>query len=113
MICYGVCKIIFKEVGKLIFGVMKIWMDEVSGCLNKDECGIFLGVFDIGDLIFVIYIDGSYEFMELDLNKKFEFKEFFYIGKYDEEQVVLVIYYEGECKWSMVKWFNIEIFLLE
>lgn len=60
LICYFVWKIILKEVGKFILGVIKVWMDEVSGWLNILDWGIFFGVFDIGDILLVIYKFGEY-----------------------------------------------------
>ncbi len=105
---YGVRKIILKEVGKSTLGAMKIWMDEVSGRLNKDERGLFLGAFDTGDQVLAVYTDGSYELMELDLNKKFEPKELFHVGKYTDAVVISAVYYEGERKWTMVKRFKVE-----
>ncbi len=46
--------------------------------------------------------------MDLDLNKKFEPKELFHVGKYDPQSAISAIYYEGERKWTMVKRFKVE-----
>ncbi|MEL6835081.1 MAG: DNA gyrase/topoisomerase IV subunit A [Bacteroidota bacterium] len=105
---YGVRKTVLKEAGKSTLGAMKLWMDEVSGRLNKAERGLFLGAFDTGDQLLAVYTDGSYEVMDLDLNKKFEPKELFHVGKYDPKAAISAIYYEGERKWTMVKRFNVE-----
>jgi len=105
---YGVRKIVFKEAGKSTLGAMKIWMDEVSGRLNKAERGLYLGAFDTGDQILAIYIDGSYELMDLELAKKFEPKDLFFVGRYKSEMVISAIYFDGERKWTMIKRFNIE-----
>jgi topoisomerase-4 subunit A len=89
---------------------MKLWMDSVSGRLNKAERGVFIGAFDTGDQLLAIYTDGSYEIMDIDLEltKKFDPKELFYVGKYDKDNVISAVYYEGERKWTMVKRFQIE-----
>lgn len=110
---YPVLNITLKEVGKSTLGAIKIWMDEVSGRLNTDERGIFLGGFDTGDLILAIYRTGEYELMELDLNKKFDAKEVVHITKFDPEAIINVIYYEGGKSWTMVKRFQIETSTLD
>lgn len=105
---YGVRKITLKEAGKSTLGAMKVWMDEVSGRLNKDGRGLALGAFDTGDQLLAIYKDGSYELMELSMNKKFEPKDLFHLGRFDENQVINAIYYDGERKWTLIKRFKIE-----
>lgn len=66
---YPVRKITQLSVGKSSLGAMQIYMDEVSGKLNQDERGKYLGAFDTGSKLLTIYKDGSYEVNELDLNK--------------------------------------------
>lgn len=110
---YPVKKISLKEVGKSTLGAMKIWMDSVSGRLNKDERGIYLGAFDTGDLIFALYKDGSYEMTEMDLNKRFEAKDIIHIGKFDPDAIVNAVYYDGEKGWTMVKRFQVETSTLD
>lgn len=105
---YGVRKIVLKEAGKSTLGAMKIWMDEVSGRLNKAERGLYLGAFDTGDQILAIYNDGTYELMDLEITKKFEPKELFFVGRYKPEMVISAMYFDGERKWTMVKRFKIE-----
>jgi len=105
---YPVRKISLLEVGQSTLGAMKLWMDEVSGRINSDKRGVFLGDFDTGDGILVVYNDGSYEVAEFDLNRKFDPKEVIYIGKFDEEKVISAIYYDGVKGKTMVKRFRIE-----
>lgn len=105
---YPVRKVTLKEVGKSTLGAIKVWMDEVSGRLNTDDRGNYLGAFDTGDLILAIYKNGSYELLELDMNKKFEPKELMYIKKYSVDQVISAVYFEGAKERTMVKRFNIE-----
>ncbi|MEZ4987907.1 MAG: hypothetical protein R2795_23235 [Saprospiraceae bacterium] len=105
---YGVRKITLKEAGKSTLGAMRFWMDEVSGRLNTDERGIYLGAFDTGDQLLAIYTDGSYELIDMDASRKFEPNNLFFIGKYKKDMVVNAIYFEGERKWTMVKRFQIE-----
>lgn len=105
---YPVRKIVLKEAGISTIGAMKIWMDVVSGRLNTDERGLFIGGFDTGDLLLSVYRDGNYEVSELDLTKKFDPSNLHYIGKFDPESVVSAVYYEGERGQTMVKRFKIE-----
>ena len=105
---YPVRKISLESVGKSTLGALKIWMDEVSGRLNTDDRGLFLGDFDTGDSVLAIYKDGSYENVTLDMNKRFDPKELIFIGKFDPEMVVNAVYYEGGKGWTMVKRFKIE-----
>ncbi len=105
---YPVRKIILKEAGKSTLGAMKVWMDEVSGRLNKDERGLFLGAFDTGDQLLAVYKDGSYEMLDLDLNKKFEPKELFHLGRHTDKTVISAVYFDGERGWTLVKRFQVE-----
>ncbi|MFZ1705885.1 MAG: DNA gyrase/topoisomerase IV subunit A [Saprospiraceae bacterium] len=105
---YPVKKVVQISVGKSSLGAMKIWLDEVSGRLNQDERGKYLGAFDTGCKIVVLYKDGHYEVNELDLTKKFDVNNIMEIGKFSSETVISAIYYEGEKSWTMVKRFFIE-----
>jgi topoisomerase IV subunit A len=105
---HPVRKVSLKEAGKSTLGAINVWMDEVSGRLNTDERGLFLGDFDTGDQILVIYKEGSYEIVDLDLAKKLAPKELVHVGKFDPDQVISAVYYEGERAWSVAKRFQIE-----
>lgn len=105
---YPVKKIVLKEVGQSTIGAMKVWMDEVSGRLNTDERGRYLGEFDTGDYILSIYTDGTYEIVSFDLMKRFEVKELMYISQFDIDAPVNAIYYDGHKGKVMVKRFYIE-----
>ncbi|MEZ5049115.1 MAG: DNA gyrase/topoisomerase IV subunit A [Saprospiraceae bacterium] len=105
---YPVRKITQTEVGKSSLGAIKVWMDEVSGRLNTDERGKYLGGFDTGTQIIAIYKDGSYELNELDLNKKYDTGSLVHIGKYNAGDSINVLYYEGDKGWTMAKRFVIE-----
>lgn len=105
---YPVRSVKLREVGKSTLGALDVWMDEVSGVLNTEERGRYLGAFDTGDLLLAIYHEGTYEQMELDLQKRFNPKEIVHLGKFEEDQVVSAIYYEGERGMTLVKRFRIE-----
>lgn len=105
---YPVRKVTQVSVGKSSLGAMQIYMDEVSGKLNQDERGKYLGAFDTGSKLLSIYKDGSYEVNELDLNKKYDVNNIVEIGNYTDSTVISAVYYEGEKGWTMVKRFKIE-----
>ena len=105
---YPVRKITQLELGQSSLGAIKIWIDEVSGRINKEERGKYLGAFDTGDQIIALYKNGNYEVTELDFNKKFEASSLIDIGKLSDDTVVSCIYWEGSKGWSMVKRFMIE-----
>lgn len=105
---YPVRKLALKEVGKSTLGALKVWIDEVSGRLNTDERGKFIGAFDTGDAILAIYKEGAYEVVEMDINKRFDPQEVIHIGKFDPDEVINVVYFEGERGWTMAKRFLIE-----
>ena len=105
---YPVRKITLKERGKSTLGAQHIWMDTASGNLNKDERGTYLGAFDTGDSILIIYQNGAYELNPLEITNRYVPKDIAYIGKFDIDQPISAIYYDGEKGATMVKRFNIE-----
>ena len=105
---YPLRKVTHLETGKSSLGAIKVWMDSVSGRLNKEERGIYLGAFDTGHQVIAIYNNGTYEMNELDLNKKYEADKITHIARYQQGDTVSVLYYEGDKGWTMVKRFQIE-----
>lgn len=105
---YPVRKVTFLEKGKSTLGKQKYWLDEITGKINKDQRGKYLGEFDTGDSIIVIYKNGQYEIKEIHANMKLEYNQLVDVGKFEEDTIVSAVYFEGEKQWSMVKRFNIE-----
>jgi topoisomerase IV subunit A len=105
---YPVKKVVLKEAGQSTIGAIKVWMDEVSGRLNNDERGKFLGAFDTGDQILAVYNDGSYEVFEFEMTRRFEVKDLAAITKLKPETVVSAVYFDGNKEWTVVKRFHIE-----
>ncbi|MEM6722418.1 MAG: DNA gyrase/topoisomerase IV subunit A [Bacteroidota bacterium] len=105
---YPVRKVTQLEVGKSTLGAIQLWMDEVSGRLNKEERGIYLGAFDTGDLILTIYRKGYYELTDVEMSNRYEAKDVMYIGKFEPEKVINAVYYEADKKAAYVKRFLIE-----
>ena len=105
---YPVRKIELERAGESTLEAIDIWMDEVSGRLNTDERGKYIGAFNANDEILAIYKSGSYEVASYDLLRKFDAKDVEVIEKFDEDTVITAVYYEGEKKWTLVKRFQIE-----
>ena len=105
---YPIKKITQIEVGQSTLGAMKIWMDDVSGRLNTEDRGTYLGAFDTGDQILVVYKDGSYELTDYELTNRYEAKNVVFIRKFDPDTVLSAIYHDGNKGWTMVKRFQIE-----
>lgn len=105
---YPIRKITQKEQGTSTLGALKIYMDEVSGRLNTEERGVYLGEFDTGDQVLVIYKDGTYEMTDYELTNRYDAPNVIHIGKFDMAQVVSVIYWDAVKGQTTVKRFNIE-----
>ena len=105
---YPVVKISQKEAGKSTLGARQIWFDDITSRLNTDGRGRLLGNFDTGDAILVLYNDGSYEMTDFELTNRYEMKNIAYLGKFDPEQVINAVHFEGNKGWTMVKRFKIE-----
>ncbi len=105
---YPVRKVTFVKKGKSSLGAIKVWMDEVSGRLNKEKRGKYLGAFDTGNKILALYKDGCYEVSNLNMERKYDVNSILDIHKWTPEQAVSAVYYEGDKGWTMVKRFLIE-----
>lgn len=105
---HPVRKVTQKSVGQSTLGALKLWMDDVSGRLNTGERGTFLGEFDTGNQILILYKDGSYEMTDFELTNRYEAKDVIWIGKFDPEIIINSVYYDGTKKWTLVKRFKIE-----
>jgi topoisomerase-4 subunit A len=105
---YPVKKISHKEKGISTLGGRKIYLDGTVGRLNIDERGKYLGEFDTGDLILVIYKDGNYSLTGFELSNRFEMRDVILIEKYDADKIISGVYYDGEQKQYFAKRFYIE-----
>ena len=105
---YPVRKITQLEVGKSTLGAQKVWMDAVSGRLNTEDRGLFLGAFDTGNTILIVFKTGEYEVADFDMTRRFDPKEVIFIGKFDPKVVISAVYYDGNKGWTLAKRFNIE-----
>jgi len=101
-------KVVQLDVGQSTLGAIKIWMDPISGKINTDERGNFLGEFDTGDYIVAVYKNGTYEMAELDMNKKYDIPNLLAVQKLSDDTVINAVYFDGNKRWTMVKRFQIE-----
>ncbi|MFN4144637.1 MAG: DNA gyrase/topoisomerase IV subunit A [Runella sp.] len=105
---YPVRKIVFKSAGASTLGGVDLWYDQVLGRLNRDERGRYLGNFDNGDLILVLYKDGSYEMTNYDLTNRYEPNTISILQKFVPERPITAVYFEAGQKQYFAKRFKIE-----
>jgi len=105
---YPVRKIQFKLEGKSTLGGVDIWYDEAVGRLNRDGRGSLMGNFQSEDKILVIYNAGEYELTSFELSNRYEPDKIYLITKWESDQVISVIHYDGDSKTHYVKRFQIE-----
>ena len=105
---YPIRKVVQLDVGQSTLGAIQIWMDPISGKINTDERGNFLGEFDTGDYIVAVYKNGTYEMAELDMNKKYDIPNLIAVQKLSDDTVINAVYFDGNKRWTMVKRFQIE-----
>jgi topoisomerase-4 subunit A len=105
---YPVRKVSLKEAGRSTIGAIKVYIDDVSGRLNNDGRGRLMGEFDTGELMFILFKDGTYEMTELDMTRRYNPDELLYVGKFDPELVISTVHYDGNKGLTMVKRFRVE-----
>jgi len=105
---YPVRKVDLKEKGGSTLGGVNIWWDNLTGRLNRDEKGIYLGDFDADDQLLVVYKEGSYELTNYELINRFAPEEVYHIQKYYPDLPLQVVYLDGKSKQHFVKRFVIE-----
>ncbi len=105
---YPLKKITQQSKGTSTLGGRKLWIDETVGRLNTDSRGRYLGEFDTGDNLLVIYRDGTYELTNFELSNRFEMREILLLEKYDENHVISATYWDGAQRQMFAKRFYIE-----
>ncbi|WP_266366380.1 DNA gyrase/topoisomerase IV subunit A [Tellurirhabdus rosea] len=110
---YPVRKIVQKSGGVSTLGGMDIWYDEHLGRLNRDERGRYLGNFDNGDTILVLFKSGQYELTNYSLINHYEPNNIEIIEKFDPEKVISAVYFDALKKMWFVKRFRIETKTIE
>lgn len=99
------------EKGKSSIGGMKLWFDEKFGRLvnEEKEKSRYLGEFNTGDQILVVYKDGNVELTNFELTNKYEMDDIYTVEKFGPETIYTCVYYDGDNKDYYVKRFKIEL----
>lgn len=105
---YPVRRVDLREKGVSTLGGVKIWYDEMTGRLNGEGRGQFLGEFDGEDRVLAVYNDGSYELTNYELINRYEPEQVYLIQKFYPKQPLACVYIDGKTKTHFVKRFLIE-----
>ncbi|MBN2639078.1 MAG: DNA gyrase/topoisomerase IV subunit A [Bacteroidales bacterium] len=99
--------IVQREEGVSTLGALDIWYDDTVMRLNTEERGRYIGAFKSDDKILTILSSGDFKLTSYDLSTHFE-DNMVYIGKFDPNQIVSVVYFDGEQQRYYIKRFTIE-----
>lgn len=105
---YRVKSIKFKEKGASTLGGRDIWYDNMTGRLNTDNRGKYLGNFDTENHILVVYNNGTYELTDFELTNHYDYEKIVIIDKFKPKRPITCIYFDGKSKNMYVKRFLIE-----
>ncbi|SHI85922.1 topoisomerase-4 subunit A [Cruoricaptor ignavus] len=104
---YAVKKIDLKEEGVSTLAPRKIWFDDAVRRLNVDARGTFLGSFKGDDKILTINNKGEAKLVSFDLANRFD-DEYLVLEKWQPEQPISVIYFDGEKQLYYIKRFLLD-----
>lgn len=104
---YAVKKIDLKEEGISTLAPRKIWFDDTVRRLNADGRGTLLGNFKGDDKILTINTKGEAKLISFDLSNRFD-DEYLVLEKWNPEQSVTCIYFDGEKNMYFIKRFLLE-----
>lgn len=108
---FPVRKVDLIEKGKSSIGGMKIWFDQKFGRLVNEEKdkSYYLGEFNTGDQVLVVYKDGNVELTNFELTNKYDMDDIYTVEKFYPEKAYSAVYYDGDNKNYYVKRFRIEL----
>lgn len=104
---YAVKKVDLKEEGVSTLAPRKIWFDDTVRRLNADGRGTLLGSFKGDDKILTINQNGEAKLVSFDLSNRFD-DEYLILEKWNPEQAVSCIYFDGEKNIYFIKRFLLE-----
>lgn len=104
---YAVKKVDLKEEGHSTLAPRKIWFDDTVRRLNADARGSLLGTFKGDDKILTINANGEAKLISFDLSNRFD-DEYLILEKWNPEQPVTCIYFDGEKNIYFIKRFLLE-----
>lgn len=104
---YAVKKVDMKEEGVSTLAPRKIWFDDSVRRLNADGRGSLLGNFKGDDKILTINSQGEAKLVSFDLMNRFD-DDYLILEKWNPEQPITCIYFDGEKDKYFVKRFLLE-----
>ncbi|WP_447950873.1 DNA gyrase/topoisomerase IV subunit A [Chryseobacterium koreense] len=104
---YAVKKVDLKEEGLSTLAPRKIWFDDTIRRLNADSRGTLLGTFKGDDKILTINSQGEAKLVTFDLSNRFD-DEYLILQKWNPEQPITCIYFDGEKGIYFIKRFLLE-----
>ncbi|AZI40524.1 DNA gyrase/topoisomerase IV subunit A [Epilithonimonas vandammei] len=104
---YAVKKVDMKEEGVSTLAPRKIWFDDSVRRLNADGRGSLLGNFKGDDKILIINSQGEAKLVSFDLMNRFD-DDYLILEKWNSEQPITCIYFDGEKDKYFVKRFLLE-----
>ena len=104
---YAVKKVDMKEEGVSTLAPRKIWFDDSVRRLNADGRGSLLGNFKGDDKILTINSQGEAQLVSFDLMNRFD-DDYLILEKWNPEQPITCIYFDGEKDKYFVKRFLLE-----
>lgn len=104
---YAVKKVDLKEEGVSTLAPRKIWFDDTVRRLNADGRGTLLGSFKGDDKILTVNQQGEAKLVTFDLMNRFD-DEYLILEKWNPEQAVTCIYFDGEKGIYFIKRFLLE-----
>ncbi|ROI14144.1 DNA gyrase/topoisomerase IV subunit A [Epilithonimonas hominis] len=104
---YAVKKVDLKEEGVSTLAPRKIWFDDSVRRLNADGRGSLLGNFKGDDKILTINSQGEAKLVSFDLMNRFD-DDYLILEKWNPEQPITCIYFDGEKDKYFVKRFLLE-----
>ncbi len=105
---YPVRKVEKLRDGGSTLGKIDMWYDALSGRLNRDHRGYYLGKFDNNDQLIAFFTNGAYKVIGFDLNARFDPEKTLRVEKFNAKKPVSAVYVDGSSKQFMVKRFLVE-----
>jgi len=105
---YPIKKVELLEAGVSTLSGLDLWYDTISGRLNRDKRGKYLGKFDGDDQLIAFYRNGAYKITSYELTNRYEPERIINMEKFNPKKAISAIYVDGESKQHFVKRFLVE-----
>ena len=104
---HAVKQISKREDGVSTLGARDIWFDETVKRLTTDDRGQYLGDFMGDDKLLQIFSNGDFKLSGFELTTHFD-DDLLMLRKFDQDEILSVVYTEGETQLLYIKRFTIE-----